>query len=92
MRALLSPEVEDLILEEVSSGRYRSADEVVRLGLTLLQRDEHREAKTAPKALANLAGRFAEIAQDVPDSEWLEVPDDLSQNLDKYLYGNHKNR
>jgi putative addiction module CopG family antidote len=40
MRIFLSAEVEDLIAEKVSSGRYRSADEVVREGLELLQERE----------------------------------------------------
>jgi len=30
---------------------------------------------------------FASIVSDIPDEDWQEVPADLSQNLDHYLYG-----
>ena len=33
---------------------------------------------------------FAAIAQDVPDEDWSRVPQDLSKNLDHYLYGSSK--
>jgi putative addiction module CopG family antidote len=43
MKISLSPDVERLIAERVKSGRYQSADEVVREGLEVLQ---EREGKT----------------------------------------------
>ena len=86
----LSPDVEHLIAERVRSGRYQSADEVVREGLELLQERE-RETQRSP---SNHAGNFAEvfesIARDVPDTEWKKVPVDLSKNIDHYLYDGHK--
>jgi antitoxin ParD1/3/4 len=47
MKISLSPDVERLIAERVSSGRYHSADEVVREGLDLLQEREN-EAQRSP--------------------------------------------
>lgn len=90
MKASLSPELERLILERVSSGRYRSADEVVRRSLKLLQKDEENEAAGPVSRSANLADTFVGIAAEVPDSEWQKVPADLSQHLDHYLYKTQK--
>lgn len=86
MKTALSPEVERLILEKVSSGRYRSADEVVRRSLSLLQKVEEHEGPAPVSGGANLADAFMGIAAEVPDVEWRKVPADLSQNLDHYLY------
>lgn len=86
MKTSLSPEVKRLILEKVSSGRYHSADEVVRRGLTLLQKQEEMTTVTTVPSSDDLAGVFAGIAADVPDAEWLKVPADLSKNLDHYLH------
>ncbi|MCI0755803.1 type II toxin-antitoxin system ParD family antitoxin [Teichococcus vastitatis] len=36
----LTPELTDYVAAQVASGRYRSASEVIRAGLRLLQRDE----------------------------------------------------
>lgn len=90
MKTSLSPDVKRLILEKVSSGRYRSADEVVRLGLILLQKDEEQAHSTAPVGTGDLAAIFTDIAKDVPDTDWQKVPADLSRNLDHYLYGIQK--
>ena len=30
---------------------------------------------------------FAEATKDVPDEEWTNLPDDLIDRLDEYLYG-----
>jgi putative addiction module CopG family antidote len=89
MKISLSPDVERLIAERVRSGRYRSADDVVREGLDLLQERE----KDTPRSLSNGAPIFAafeNIAKDVPDTDWESVPADLSKNLDHYLYGGRK--
>ena len=90
MKISLSPDVERVIAEKVSSGRYRSADEVVREGLDLLQvRDD--ELRSPPSdAPADFTAIFENIARDVPDKDWESVPADLSKNLDHYLYGGRK--
>lgn len=90
MKTSLSPEVKRLILEKVSSGRYRSADEVVRRGLTLLQKDEERTVSNQSSSVGDLATIFESIAGAVPDADWQRVPADLSRSLDHYLYGTQK--
>jgi antitoxin ParD1/3/4 len=90
MKISLSSELERLIAEKVSSGRYRSADEVVREGLELLDERE-KETRCAPSnGGANLAAVFESIAAVVPENDWESVPADLSKNLDRHLYGNRK--
>lgn len=89
MKISLSPEIERLIAEKVESGRYRSADEVVREGLELLEKKE----ETSPQSSAggvDIAVRFETIRKRVLDSEWTKLPSDLSKNVDHYLYAQHK--
>jgi len=90
MKISLSPEVERLIAEKVSSGRYHSADEVVREGLELLQEREKGTERPPSNGTANFASAFENIAKDVPDADWEKVPADLSKNLDHYLYWGQK--
>jgi antitoxin ParD1/3/4 len=87
MNISLSPELEGLIAEKVRSGRYHSADEVIREGLELLQAQESAAHPGYGKNSRSVADVFASIANDVPDNEWAGVPTDLSKNLDRYLYG-----
>lgn len=102
MKLSLTPETERLIEEKVSSGRYRSADEVVREGLKRLdERDNGGSSASAEKAapeqleaVADKAGKVSDIIElfkpiwaSVPESEWEKLPRDLSINLDHYLYG-----
>jgi antitoxin ParD1/3/4 len=86
----LSPDVERLIAERVGSGRYHSADEVVREGLDLLRERENEAQRSPSNHAANFAAAFESIARDVPDADWESVPADLSKNLDHYLYGSRK--
>jgi len=90
MKISLSPELERLIAEKVKSGRYHSADEVVREGLKLLREREKDTSRPAVRATTNFAAIFENIAGAVPDADWKCVPADLSKNLDHYLYGGQK--
>ncbi len=90
MKISLSPDVERLIAEKVNSGRYHSADEVVREGLELLEERENEAGRPRSNHAANFAEAFENIAKDVPSTDWEKVPSDLSRNLDHYLYGGQK--
>ncbi len=90
MKVFLSPDVERLIAERVSSGHYSSADEVVREGLELLQERENLARLSPASGTADIAAAFETIASNVPDVDWESIPSDLSKNLDHYLYGTHK--
>ena len=67
--------------------------------------DAPRNATTAPLANATpdaggggatiaaareIEDELAALAADVPESEWAKLPDDLTDNLDHYLYGTPK--
>lgn len=90
MKISLSPELQRLIAEKVGSGRYRSADEVVREGLELLQQRDQGAIPRPSNGSGSLAGLFESAVRDVPDKDWENVPTDLSKNLDHYLYGRPK--
>lgn len=90
MKISLSPDVERLIAEKVRSGRYHSADEVVREGLELLQERESATPREPSGEAADFAAAFESIARNVPHADWESVPPDLSKNLDHYLYGSQK--
>jgi len=91
MKISLSREVERLIAERVKSGRYQTADEVVREGLELLREREKETPLSRSNGAGNLAAAFGDIAQGVSSTDWETVPQDLSKNLDHYLYGGPKN-
>jgi putative addiction module CopG family antidote len=80
-------DVEQLIAEQLNTGRYRSADEVVLEGLKLLQARETRSSTPRANQVADLAALAAELTKDIPDSEWDKIPRDFAQNHDHYLYG-----
>jgi len=105
MKLSLSPETERLIAEKVDSGRYQSADEVVREGLELLDERDNGgrsaleknavpgQVEPAPEKaqkVTDLVELFESIAAEVPDSVWDTVPRDLAQNHEHYLYGSKK--
>jgi antitoxin ParD1/3/4 len=105
MKLSLSPETERLIAEKVDSGRYHSADEVVRECLKLLdERDNggrpaleknavpEQVEPAAEKAekVTDLVELFDRIRRTVPDSEWEKLPRDLAANYEHYLYGSPK--
>jgi len=90
MKISLSPDVELLIARKLASGRYHSADEVVREGLELLEEHEKQPAPRTANGSANLAASFADISNGVSEAEWESLPSDLFKNLDHYLYGKPK--
>ena len=90
MKISLSPDLERLIAEKVGSGRYQSADDVVREGLELLQERENEMRRPPANGTVNLAAAFDSIVSDIPDEDWARIPADLSKNIDRYLYGSHK--
>jgi putative addiction module CopG family antidote len=90
-----NPDVARLIEEQLSTGRYTSADEVVLAGLKLLQerengKGENATSRTRTDELTNLAALAAECTKDIPASEWDKFPADFAQNIDHYLYGTPK--
>jgi len=90
MKISLSPDVERLIAERVQSGRYKSADEMIRELLNLLLEQEKKAHPSSSNGEGDLAAAFHKIAEDVPETDWEIVPADLSQNVDRYLYGDPK--
>jgi putative addiction module CopG family antidote len=89
MKISLSPEVERLIEEKLRTGHYRSADEIVREGLELLQERENQEPPPSNHT-GDLTTAFKAITDGLPDAEWETVPADFSKNVDRYLYGGPK--
>ncbi len=90
MNVTLSPELERMVAEKVESGRYGSADGVIREGLELLRAKECSVEQKPPAVVGGLAEVFRRIANEIPEEEWEKVPTDLARNLDHYLYGSPK--
>lgn len=90
MKISLSPEIERLIEEKLRTGRYRSADQLVREGLKLLQEHEQELNPPGSPTSSDFVPAFEAISQKIPDTEWEKLPADLSKNLDHYLYGRPK--
>jgi Arc/MetJ-type ribon-helix-helix transcriptional regulator len=93
----LNPDLERLISEKISSGRYSSVDEVIREALKLLDQQENGkgtsvtgEAPSPAGGLGDLVELMAKISSTVPQEEWDKLPTDLSKNIDHYLYGHPK--
>lgn len=90
---ITNPDVARLIAEQLDTGRYSSADEVILAGLKLLNDQPQGIPENATPNLdpgINLAELAAEFTKDIPDSEWDKIPTDLAQNHDHYLYGTRK--
>lgn len=96
-----NPDVARLIEEQLNTGRYASADEVVLAGLKLLQERElaHEredgEQENSTQSLrsdqvTDLVALATELTKDIPDSEWKKIPTDFAQNHDHYLCGARK--
>jgi antitoxin (DNA-binding transcriptional repressor) of toxin-antitoxin stability system len=66
--------------------RVRAGEEVI------IERDAQplavlRAATSEPSPDQSLDRVFASIIRDIPDEDWQQVPADVSQILDHYLYG-----
>ena len=90
MNVRLSPELERLIAEKISSGEFRSADVVFCKGLELLREREKENVLSLSSHDGNIVEFFESVARQVPDSEWAKIPSDLASNVDRYLYGSQK--
>jgi putative addiction module CopG family antidote len=76
MKILLSPETERLITAKVSSGKYQSADELVREGLELLlERERSMALNTTSHTSTDLLAAFENIANTLPGDELDKVRD-----------------
>jgi Arc/MetJ-type ribon-helix-helix transcriptional regulator len=87
----LNPELERRITEKVSSGRYKSADELIEKSLDLLDAqhpagagavDAEDTGRTEP-----IWERVIRLGERIPDEAWADVPTDLSKNWEFYRYG-----
>jgi len=90
MKISLSPEIERLIAEKLKSGRFSSADEVVREGLELLSQHEKGGEGMAANGEMKLFAELGRIFAQLSEAEWEKIPRDLSKNLDHYLHGGGK--
>jgi putative addiction module CopG family antidote len=90
MSILLNPELEQRIAAKVQSGRYRSTDEVIQVGLDLLEARDSTTQTPPAEGEESISEIFIRLGQQVPPEEWSRVPTDLSINLDHYLYGSPK--
>lgn len=91
MKITLSKESEKFVSDQVSSGRYRSADDVVQQGLALLQEREKDSPSPSGNGDANLLENVQRLANGIPERDWDAIPRDLAKNVDHYLYGSRKN-
>ena len=95
----LPEHLERSILAEVSSGYYASVDDAVAEAVRLLLRQRNRSEagpendgaseQTAP-AHKPIWEEIAEISARVPEEAWDDLPTDLSDQHDHYIYGTPK--
>lgn len=87
MGIILNPDLERRIAEKVKSGAFQSADELIERSLDLLDQRDAAEMPAKHKVSRSVWEIGEEITRSVPDEEWAKLPADLSENLDRYLYG-----
>ncbi|MGH7744547.1 MAG: type II toxin-antitoxin system ParD family antitoxin [Steroidobacteraceae bacterium] len=63
MNVSLTPQLEDLVREKVSSGRYNSASEVVREALRLMDTYERVRASTLSKLQADVEAGWQQVEE-----------------------------
>ena len=94
MILLLSDEVERMILEAMSSGKYASESELVKNAMTLLKERvaEAPQVETArsPSDLRDYLRDLSNIMKDVSEEELAGWPVDGSEQHDHYIYGTPK--
>ena len=55
-----------------------------------IRTNEKEESRETGDGLASILKIVSEATKEVPEDEWDRVPDDLSINVDHYLYGSKK--
>ena len=90
MKTSLSPSLRRLIAKKLKSGRYHSADHLVREGLELLEERDNGEPHAGAKGPSSILLGFERIAGEVPEAEWQKLPADLSKKVDRQLYAARK--
>jgi len=91
----LPDDVESSIRAEVQSGHFASAEDLLADAVRsfLGQRRQANEAVTPPVNLEESTPvmpfweRIENVMKDVPEAEWDEIPTDLSDQHDHYIYG-----
>jgi Arc/MetJ-type ribon-helix-helix transcriptional regulator len=95
----LPEDLESSIRSLVQGGRYASEDEVIAEAVRsfLGQRQDGQEPDRTPAAKEGTAPAhkpiwevFQEIARSVPPETWDDLPADLSDQHDHYIYGTPK--
>jgi antitoxin ParD1/3/4 len=72
MNVSLTPELEKFVENEVSSGLYQTASEVVRAGLRRLKEDREARLPTVPATLEELEARLREGVQRLDRGEGVD--------------------
>ena len=88
MNVSLSAELEALVNEQLKSGRYASAAEVIADALHLLKQEEQQhEGNGVTTDTRPIWEVFADIMSDVPEEETNKLPTDAAEQHDHYIYG-----
>jgi Arc/MetJ-type ribon-helix-helix transcriptional regulator len=77
----IAPETERLVREEISSGHFRSADEVIKAGVEALRE------KNAHKNPRPLSARIRNLWADMPADVRAEYPEGGAYQIDHHVYG-----
>lgn len=84
------------IRDEIRSGRFQSAGQVLDEALRLLKERGQTAPEPARAAPAESPAHkpiwevFQEITAGIPEEEWAKVPVDSAQQLDHYIHGTPK--
>jgi Arc/MetJ-type ribon-helix-helix transcriptional regulator len=94
----IPPELESSIQAAVECGHFASVDAAMTKAASMLvQQLEQDEARTRPAVDADAVAvdkpiweEILELTADVPDEEWENLPTDLAEQHDHYIYGTPK--